>query len=50
MRPHFVSIPTNGIQLRAVVEGSGPLVLLVVACDLLGFAQPMGFEWLGYSV
>lgn len=29
MPPSFVSIPTNGIQLRAVVEGSGPLVLMV---------------------
>ena len=29
MDPHFVSIPTNRIQLRAVIEGSGPLVLLV---------------------
>ena len=29
MNPHFISIPSNGIQLRAVVEGSGPLVLMV---------------------
>ena len=29
MNPHFVTIPSNGIQLRAVVEGSGPLVLMV---------------------
>jgi pimeloyl-ACP methyl ester carboxylesterase len=29
MPTNFVSIPTNGIQLRAVVEGSGPLVLMV---------------------
>lgn len=29
MTPHFVSIPTHGLQLRAVVEGSGPLVLMV---------------------
>ncbi|MDO8297083.1 MAG: alpha/beta hydrolase [Caulobacter sp.] len=27
--PNFVSIPTNGIKLRAVVEGAGPLVVLV---------------------
>ena len=27
--PNFVSIPTNGIKLRAVVEGTGPLVVLV---------------------
>lgn len=27
--PNFVTIPTNGIQLRAVVEGSGPLVVMV---------------------
>jgi pimeloyl-ACP methyl ester carboxylesterase len=28
--PHrFVTLPTNGIRLRAVVEGSGPLVVLV---------------------
>jgi pimeloyl-ACP methyl ester carboxylesterase len=29
MKPHFVTIPTNGIQLRAVIEGSGPLVVMV---------------------
>ena len=29
MPPSFVTIPTNGIHLRAVVEGSGPLVVLV---------------------
>ncbi len=29
MRPRFVSIPGNGIRLRAAVAGSGPLVLLV---------------------
>jgi len=29
MTPNFVSIPTNGIKLRAVVEGTGPLVVLV---------------------
>jgi pimeloyl-ACP methyl ester carboxylesterase len=29
MNPHFVTIPSNGIQLRAVVEGNGPLVLMV---------------------
>ena len=27
--PNFVSIPANGIKLRAVVEGAGPLVVLV---------------------
>src|SRR3990167_4303728 len=27
--PTFTTIPTNGINLRAVVEGSGPLVVLV---------------------
>ncbi|MFZ5669498.1 MAG: alpha/beta fold hydrolase [Pseudomonadota bacterium] len=27
--PNFVTIPTNGINLRAVVEGSGPLVVMV---------------------
>ncbi|OGA99862.1 MAG: epoxide hydrolase [Burkholderiales bacterium RIFCSPHIGHO2_12_FULL_69_20] len=29
MTPHFTTIPTNGIHLRAVIEGSGPLVVLV---------------------
>jgi pimeloyl-ACP methyl ester carboxylesterase len=29
MPPSFVTIPTNGIHLRAVVEGRGPLVVLV---------------------
>lgn len=29
MTPNFVIIPTNGIKLRAVVEGSGPLVVMV---------------------
>lgn len=29
MTAHFVHIPTNGIHLRAVIEGSGPLVVLV---------------------
>ena len=29
MSPQFISIPTNGIQLRAAVQGSGPLVVLV---------------------
>ena len=27
--PNFVTIPTNGINVRAVVEGSGPLVVMV---------------------
>ncbi|ATQ44073.1 alpha/beta fold hydrolase [Caulobacter mirabilis] len=27
--PSFVDIPTNGIKVRAVVEGSGPLVVMV---------------------
>ncbi len=27
--PNFVDIPTNGITVRAVVEGSGPLVVMV---------------------
>jgi pimeloyl-ACP methyl ester carboxylesterase len=29
MTPHFIHIPSNGISLRAVVEGRGPLVLMV---------------------
>ena len=29
MTSHFITIPTNGIHLRAVIEGSGPLVVLV---------------------
>lgn len=29
MHPRLISIPTNGIQLRGVILGSGPLVLLV---------------------
>lgn len=29
MLPNFVDIATNGLRLRAVVEGSGPLVVLV---------------------
>jgi len=27
--PNFVTIPTNGINVRAVVEGAGPLVVMV---------------------
>ena len=27
--PHFVSIETNGVRLRAAIEGAGPLVVLV---------------------
>ena len=26
--PRFITVPTNGITLRAAVQGSGPLVLL----------------------
>ena len=29
MRPNFVTVATTGIKLRAVVQGSGPLVLMV---------------------
>ena len=29
MTPSFIQIPTNGIQLRAAVTGSGPLVVMV---------------------
>ena len=29
MTPRFIQVPTNGIQLRAAVAGSGPLVLMV---------------------
>ncbi len=29
MDPHFITIPSNGSTLRAAVQGSGPLVLLV---------------------
>ena len=29
LAPHFITIPSNGICLRAAVQGSGPLVLLV---------------------
>jgi pimeloyl-ACP methyl ester carboxylesterase len=29
MTPHFITLPTNGIHLRAVIEGNGPLVVLV---------------------
>ena len=26
MTPHFITVPSNGIRLRAAVQGSGPLV------------------------
>ena len=29
MTPHFITVPSNGIRLRAAVQGSGPLVVLV---------------------
>ena len=29
MTPHFITIPSNDIRLRAAVQGSGPLVVLV---------------------
>ena len=29
MTPHFITLPSNGIQLHAAVQGSGPLVVLV---------------------
>ena len=29
MAPRFITIPTNGITLRAAVQGSGPLVVMV---------------------